>query len=113
MADKIKKISGIPVLAYNLGDLPMDALREVLDKLTQVIASGIVIIGSQDRGKACFAASVSDDLVKKGFHAGQLIGKVAALADGGGGGKAEKAQAGGKDGAKVGEAIAAVVDILS
>ncbi|MEC7908462.1 MAG: DHHA1 domain-containing protein, partial [Verrucomicrobiota bacterium] len=113
LLNQTKQVSGNNVLASDLGELPMDALREVLDRLRQKLTSGIIILGSQDNGKACFAASVSSDLVSQGFHAGNLINKVAVIADGGGGGKPDKAQAGGKNGEKVNEAIASVVDILT
>ena len=55
--------------------------------------------------KACFVASVSDDCVEKGLHAGNLIRSVAKVAGGGGGGQPGKAQAGGRDGSKVVEAV--------
>ena len=113
LLSQTKQVSGNNVLASDLGELPMDALREVLDRLRQKLTSGIIILGSQDNGKACFAASVSNDLVSQGFHAGNLINKVAVIANGGGGGKPDKAQAGGKNGEKVNEAIASVVDILT
>ena len=113
LISQVKQVNGNNVLASNLGETPMDALRQVLDRLRQKISSGIIILGSQDNGKACFASSVSEDLISKGFHAGKIIGEVAAVANGGGGGKPDRAQAGGKDGSKVNEAIASVVDILT
>ena len=113
LISQVKQVNGNSVLASNLGEIPMDALRQVLDRLRQKISSGIIILGSQDNGKACFASSVSEDLISKGFHAGKIIGEVAAVANGGGGGKPDRAQAGGKDGSKVNEAIASVVDILT
>ena len=70
------------------------------------------MVGSSSEGKACLAASVSEDLVAKGLHAGKLIGSIAKICDGGGGGKPDKAQAGGKDGSKVGDAIQAVAGVL-
>ena len=113
LISQVKQVNGNNVLASNLGETSMDALRQVLDRLRQKISSGIIILGSQDNGKACFASSVSEDLISKGFHAGKIIGEVAAVANGGGGGKPNRAQAGGKDGSKVNEAIASVVDILT
>ena len=112
LVDQVIHINEIPLLSINLEDLPMAALRKVLDRLRQLIPSCIIVIGSQDDGKACFAASVSEDFIEKGYHAGKLIGEVAKIADGGGGGKPDKAQAGGKDGSKVAKAIAAVSEII-
>jgi len=106
------KVDNIPLLAATAGEVPMDALRELMDRLRQKLESGVIILGSHADGKACFMASVSDDLVSEGLHAGKLIGAVAKLAGGGGGGRPDKAQAGGKDGAKVPEAIKAVPGLL-
>ena len=103
--EKLIEINGVPFLSLHIGELPMDNLRQVLDQLRQKISSGVILVASESSGKACFAASISDDFVNKGIHAGQLIGKVAAIADGGGGGKPEKAQAGGKDPSKIEDAL--------
>ena len=103
--EKLIEINGVPFLSFYIGELPMDNLRQVLDQLRQKISSGVILVASESSGKACFAASISDDFVNKGIHAGQLIGKVAAVADGGGGGKPEKAQAGGKDPSKIEDAL--------
>ena len=103
--EKLIEINGVPFLSFHIGELPMDNLRQVLDQLRQKISSGVILVASESSGKACFAASISDDFVNKGIHAGQLIGKVAAVADGGGGGKPEKAQAGGKDPSKIEDAL--------
>ncbi|WP_372794126.1 alanine--tRNA ligase [Pontiella sp.] len=113
LVDKVEESGGVKVLAAELGEMPMDALRQVLDGLRQKIDSAVIVIGSSNGGKACLAASVSEDLVAKGLHAGKLIGQVAKICGGGGGGKPDKAQAGGKDAAKVGEAIQAVSGIVN
>ena len=106
------KVDNMPLLAATAGEVPMDTLRELMDRLRQKLESGVIILGSHAEGKACFMCSVSDDLVSEGIHAGKLIGAVAKLAGGGGGGKPDKAQAGGKDGSKVPEAIKAVPGLL-
>jgi hypothetical protein len=77
------------------------------------LPSGVVVLGSRHEGKACFIASVSDDLVTRGVHAGHLIGLIAKIAGGGGGGQPNRAQAGGRDAAKVGEAVRAASEILA
>ena len=107
LVDQVEDQGGVQVLAAELGEMPMDALRQVLDGLRQKIESAVIVVGSSSDGKACLAASVSDDLVGKGLHAGKLIGQIAKICNGGGGGKPDKAQAGGKDGSKVGAAIQA------
>ncbi len=113
LAEKLADCNGVPLLAADLGEMSMDALRQAMDALRQKISSGVIVLGSSNGGKACFAASVSEDLVKSGLHAGKLIGGVAKVAGGGGGGRPDKAQAGGKDGTKVPAAIEAVPSLLS
>jgi alanyl-tRNA synthetase len=105
--------NGKPLIAYDAGSMDMDSLRNLLDAIRQKFSSGVILLGSENGGKACFVASVSPDLVEQGVNAGKLIGSVAKMCGGGGGGKPEKAQAGGKDGAKVGEAIAAVPGMIA
>ncbi len=107
-----KDVAGIPLIAADVGDFDMDALRSLMQAVREKGSSGVVVLGSRNEGKACFMASVSDDLVKRGVHAGKLIGQVAKIAGGGGGGQPNKAQAGGKDASKVAEAISRVEGIL-
>ena len=112
LMSNVRKVDRVDVVAEDVGELPMDSLRVMLDQLRESMKSGVVVLGSQHEGKACFVASVSEDLVKDGLHAGNLIGGVARVAKGGGGGQPHKAQAGGKDGSKVGDAIAQVDELI-
>ena len=112
LLDKVRELDGVTVLAEDVGEIPMDSLRTMLDQVRQSLSSGVVVLGSRNQGKACFVASISDDLVKEGLHAGNLIGGVARVAGGGGGGQPHKAQAGGKDGSKVAEAVAEVNTLI-
>ena len=106
-------VEGVPVLAASVPNQGVDGLRTMLDGLRPKVASGIIVLGSSNDGKAGFVVSVSEDLQAKGYHAGKLVGPVAKICQGGGGGQPGKAQAGGKDGSKVGEAIDAVPEILA
>jgi len=80
-------------------------MRQQVDRLRQKAGSAVVVIGWADDGKVQLLAAVTDDLVKKGLHAGKLVGQVAKVVGGGGGGKPTMAQAGGKEPAKLGEAL--------
>ena len=71
----------------------------------------VVLAGVAD-GKILFVSKVTPDLVEKGFHAGNTLREVAKVAGGGGGGRAEFAQAGGKDATKVDDALAKAVEII-
>ncbi len=112
LIERQQMVKDVPLIAEAVGEQSMDALRGMMDVLRAKLSSGVIVLGSTCEGKACFVASVSDDLVKKGLHAGKLIGQVAKVAGGGGGGQPNKAQAGGKDASKVAEAIQKVPSLL-
>ena len=80
-------------------------MRNQIDRIKQKAGSAVVLVGWADEGKVGLLAAVTDDLVQKGLHAGKLIGQVAKVVGGGGGGKPTMAQAGGKEPAKLGEAL--------
>jgi alanyl-tRNA synthetase len=113
LLDHRSEVGGIPLIAVDAGEQAMDNLREMLDVVRGKVESGVIVLGSASKGKACFVCSVSDDLVERGVHAGKLIGQVAKIAGGGGGGQPNKAQAGAKNGDKVPDAIAKVPEILA
>jgi alanyl-tRNA synthetase len=82
-----------------------DAIRAQVDRLRSKVGSCAVIFGWDDDGKVGLLAGVTDDLVKKGLHAGKLVGEAAKVVDGKGGGNPTLAQAGGKNPAKLPEAL--------
>jgi alanyl-tRNA synthetase len=85
----------------------MNNLRSMVDELKNKIGSGVVILGSvSGDDKVNLSAGVTQDLIPKGYHAGKLIKEVATRCGGGGGGRPDMAQAGGKDPNKLDEALA-------
>jgi len=106
LADQQEQIAGVPTVASVVRQADLDSLRQIADDIQAKIGGGIVVLGSVYEGKVSFVASVGSDWVKRGYHAGELIKRVAALAGGSGGGRADMAQAGGKQPEKVQEAIA-------
>lgn len=112
LVGQLQDVNGVPVLAAVVSGQGMDGLRTLMDTLRQKVPSGVIVLGGDGSDKASFVATVTEDLVAKGVHAGKIIGQVAKIADGGGGGKPDKAQAGGKDASKVAEAIAKVPEFL-
>lgn len=90
----------------------VDALRKTGDFLRDKLGSGIVVLGSVIDGRPMVVSMVTKDLVAKGFHAGRIAKEVASRMGGGGGGRPETAQAGGRDAGKLDEALAAVGDIV-
>ena len=103
--DNTETIEGIPVLRIVLPNADMEALREMADKFRQKYSSGVALLASDLDGKPVLLAAVTDDLVKRGLHAGNLVKQVAQVVGGGGGGRPTLAQAGGKDAAKLTEAL--------
>ena len=103
--DNVAEIAGIPVLKSILPNADMDALREMADKFRQKYDSGVVVLASDLDDKPILIAAVTDDLVKRGLHAGKIVQQVAKVVGGGGGGRPNMAQAGGKDASKLSEAL--------
>ena len=110
--DDIVEIKGIKVLVAKVSAPDMDALRNVGDMLRDKIGSGVVIIGAETGDKASFVGVVTKDLLGKGLHAGNIIREVAKVAEGGGGGRPDMAQAGGKNPAKINDALTIVPNLV-
>lgn len=108
--DNIEEINGVKVLVQGFKGKDANSLRDIIDKAKDKLGSCIVVLGS-DSDKAVFAVGVTKDLISK-VKAGDLVREAATIAGGNGGGRPDFAQAGGKDGAKVEEALKAVKDIL-
>ncbi len=110
-----EKRGGVTVVIAELPDLPLDTLKTLADAIKQKAGSTALLLGvRQEPGgdppapaKALLLAAVTDDLIKKGIKAGDWIKAVAPVVEGGGGGPPTMAQAGGKNPAKLPEALAA------
>jgi alanyl-tRNA synthetase len=109
LINEVKEINGVKVLASKVNASDMNNLRSMVDELKNKIGSGIVILGSvSEDDKVNLSAGVTQDLIPKGYHAGKLIKEVATRCGGGGGGRPDMAQAGGKDSSKLDEALSYV-----
>ncbi len=107
------EIDGMRVIAAQVEVSGREALLEMGDRLREKLGSGAAVLAAELDGKVAFIAVVTDDLIaQRGLKAGDLVKKVAAIAGGGGGGRPHLAQAGGKDPAKIPEAVAAVAGIV-
>ena len=105
MADQIRDIQGVPALVQQVQAPNMEALRDMGDKLRDKVG-GVIILGApMADGKVSLVVMATKDAVTKGIHAGKLIKDVAKICGGGGGGRPDMAQAGGKDAAKLPEAL--------
>ena len=106
--DDVREISGVPVLSALIPNADVDALRSLADQFRQKHPSGVVVLGTVINEKPSLIAAVTPDLISRGLKAGDLIKRVALVVGGGGGGRPDMAQAGGKDPAKLPEALAQV-----
>ena len=103
--DNIKDVKGVKVICGTVKDIDGDALRDLADKLRDKLVDGVVVLGSSANDKVQFVAMASKSAIDKGIHCGKIIKEVAKIAGGGGGGRPDMAQAGGKLPEKLNEAI--------
>jgi len=109
--EQVREIGGVRLLALQLDGQDGKGLRLILDKLRDQLGEGVVVLGSAVDGKVALCAGVSKSLTGR-VKAGDIVGKMAPIVGGGGGGRPDMAQAGGKDPDKLPEAIAAVPRIV-
>ncbi|WP_125154660.1 alanine--tRNA ligase [Clostridium rectalis] len=112
LLNNAKEINGVKLVTGVLNDIDGNSLRELADKIRNKISEGLVVLGSNNEGKVQFVAMASKDAVLKGVHCGKIIKEVATIAGGGGGGRPDMAQAGGKLPEKLEEAISKVESIM-
>lgn len=108
-----QEINGVKVLAARSDASDMDSLRAMLDLLRDKMGSGVLVLGAESGGKVNLVAGVSKDLVERGLHAGKIIKAIAPLVGGGGGGRPDMAQAGGKNPAGLAAALDLVKTLVS
>ena len=109
---QMKEIKGVRYIAARADGVDMNGLRELGDQLKTKIIEGVVVLVSEADGKVNLIAMATDQAMEKGAHAGNLIKGIAGLVGGGGGGRPNMAQAGGKDPAGIDQAIAQVSVVL-
>ena len=109
----VQEIKGVKLLAVSLDDVDMNGLRDLGDQLKEKLGEGVVVLASVAGGKVSLLTMVTEEAQKAGAHAGNLVKGMAALVGGGGGGRPNMAQAGGKNPDKVPEALKAAADILA
>ncbi len=111
--DQVQDVKGVKVLAVRADGVDMNGLRNLGDQLKEKLGEGVVVIASVLDGKVNLMAAVTDEAQKKGAHAGNLIKAIAGLVGGGGGGRPNMAQAGGKKPEGVADALAKVAEVVS
>jgi alanyl-tRNA synthetase len=108
VCENVTEIEGVKFLAATPKDVEMNDLRDLSDSLKAKIGEGVVVLLSEVSGKANVVISATEGAIAKGVHAGSLIKEVAKCVGGGGGGRPNMAQAGGKNPAGIDDAVKAV-----
>ena len=110
--DKVAEVKGVKLLATSVSGVDMNGLRDLGDQLKAKLGEGVGVLLSEKDGKVNMVAMATDEAVAKGAHAGNLIKGIAALVGGGGGGRPNIAQAGGKNPAGIPDAVAECAKVL-
>jgi alanyl-tRNA synthetase len=113
LLSQVERVAGVAVLTAVVQNGTPDGLRAMLDKFRDEVKSGVGVLGTVQNDRPLVIAMVTDDLVQKGVHAGNLVREAAQMMGGGGGGKPNLAQAGGKDANRLPEALAAVKGLVA
>ena len=110
--DQVVEVKGVKLLATSVEGVDMNGLRDLGDQLKEKLGEGVVVLLSNQEGKVNMIVMATDGAMKAGAHAGNLIKGIAALVGGGGGGRPNMAQAGGKNPAGIADAIAEAKKVL-
>ena len=103
--DNVCEVKGVKMLAASVPGVDMNGLRDLADQLAGKLGEGVVLLASEADGKVNLVSKATDGAMAKGAHAGNLIKAIAALVGGGGGGRPNMAQAGGKNPAGIPAAL--------
>ena len=110
----VQEINGVKFLATKLIDVDMNSLRTLGDQLKEKIGSGVILLASSEgNDKVNIIAMATDDVIAKGAHAGNLIKRIAPIVGGGGGGRPNMAQAGGKNASGIDEMLSKASEVLA
>jgi len=112
LLSQVRDVGGVKVIASEVEVEDAARLRELADQLRDRIGSGVVVLAARQDGKVNLLAAVTKDLAKR-VHAGKLIGEIAPIVGGKGGGRPDMAQAGGKDPSKIEAALDRAVELIS
>jgi len=111
-ASSVRLVDDVKVLAAEARGIEMQTLRDMSDKLREQLGSAVVVLATVVDDKPQLLVAVTDDLLARGLHAGELVKAIARVVGGGGGGRASLAQAGGRDATRLREALDMVPDLV-
>ena len=111
--NQVQEVKGVRLLAAKVEGVDMNGLRDLGDQLKEKLGEGVVLLASVTDGRVSLMATATDGAMKAGAHAGNLIKAIASVVGGGGGGRPNMAQAGGKNPAGVDEALAKAAEVVA
>jgi len=112
VTESAEDVNGIKILAKELTDVDMNGLRDLGDETKAKLGDAFILFAADQGGKVVLLSMATDEAMKKGAHAGNLIKEVAGLVGGGGGGRPNMAQAGGKNPAGIPDALSKAIEIM-
>ncbi len=111
--NQVTEVKGVKLLATKVSGVDMNGLRTLGDQLKDKLGDGVVVLASDEAGKVSLLAMATESAMEKGAHAGNLIKGIATLVGGGGGGRPNMAQAGGKNPAGIDNALGKALEVLA
>lgn len=112
LLSKVVQVEGINVLSCEVSAGDVNALRDMADLIREKLGSGVVVLGAKSESGVNLIAAITKDLLKSGIHSGNIVKEMAKITGGGGGGRVDMAQAGGKDYSQLGAALLAVESLV-
>ena len=114
LLDDATRVGDASIIVGQIEAAPIEQIRSAMDMLKKKARSAAVVLGfSEGAGKVMLLAAVTDDLIERGVRAGDIVKQIAPMVGGGGGGRPQMAQAGGKDPSKLAEALKQAKTLLS
>lgn len=112
LLEQVQEVNGVKLLATQVSIQDIEQLRNMMDEFKQKLESAVILFATEKKGKVILLAGITKDLVERKLHAGKLISQAAKVCGGGGGGRPDLAQAGGKDPAKINQALKVARDYI-
>jgi len=113
LLDQVQEVKGVSVLTIRLDNMEMDDLRTMGDQLKNKLRSGVIVLAGGNQNKVNILAMATEDVIKKGIHSGNIVKAIAPIVGGGGGGRPQMAQAGGKDITQINQALQKAIEVIS
>lgn len=111
--NQVEEVAGVKLLATSVSGVDMNGLRDLGDQLKEKLGEGVIVLASDCDGKVNLVTMATEEAMGKGAHAGNLIKGIAAKVGGGGGGRPNMAQAGGKNPAGIKDALTEAKIVLT